>query len=50
MRHPLRDDVPIVTGAGGGMGRSPAVEPARHVARVPVDDLDRGQAGATAPC
>ncbi|MGP1614862.1 MAG: SDR family NAD(P)-dependent oxidoreductase [Pollutimonas bauzanensis] len=43
----LKDRVAIVTGAGGGLGRTHALELARHGARVVVNDLS-GSAQAVA--
>ncbi len=40
--------VAIVTGAGGGLGRSHALLLARHGARVMVNDMEGGAAGAVA--
>ena len=39
MKKRLQDKVAIVTGAGGGLGRTHALELARHGARVVVNDL-----------
>ena len=45
MTNELKDRVAIVTGAGGGLGRSHALMLARHGARVVVNDRD-GDAAA----
>jgi NAD(P)-dependent dehydrogenase (short-subunit alcohol dehydrogenase family) len=42
MKKLLEDRVAIVTGAGGGLGRTHAIELARHGARVVVNDLGEG--------
>ncbi|OWT55221.1 SDR family NAD(P)-dependent oxidoreductase [Candidimonas nitroreducens] len=42
MSKPLQSRVAIVTGAGAGLGRSHALELARHGARVVVNDLGTG--------
>ncbi len=44
----LLNKVAIVTGAGGGLGRSHALELARHGARVVVNDLDAERRGSPA--
>jgi NAD(P)-dependent dehydrogenase (short-subunit alcohol dehydrogenase family) len=44
----LQDRVAIVTGAGGGLGRTHALELARHGARVLVNELDGRPAGLSA--
>jgi NAD(P)-dependent dehydrogenase (short-subunit alcohol dehydrogenase family) len=44
----LKDKVAIVTGAGGGLGRSHALELARHGARVIINDLAGRDDGAAA--
>ncbi len=46
MKKLLQDQVAIVTGAGGGLGRSHALELARHGARVIVNDLAGRDDGA----
>ena len=48
MRTDLADRVAIVTGAGGGLGRSHALLLARHGARVVVNDSDAAAAGRVA--
>jgi NAD(P)-dependent dehydrogenase (short-subunit alcohol dehydrogenase family) len=48
MHKPLQDKVAIVTGAGGGLGRSHALELARHGARVIINDLAGRDDGAAA--
>jgi NAD(P)-dependent dehydrogenase (short-subunit alcohol dehydrogenase family) len=48
MNKRLRDRVAIVTGAGGGLGRTHALELARHGARVLVNDLNDAPAQAVA--
>ncbi|QJR13658.1 SDR family NAD(P)-dependent oxidoreductase [Usitatibacter palustris] len=48
MQKPLQDKVAIVTGAGGGLGRSHALELARHGARVIINDLAARDDGAGA--
>jgi len=45
---PLSGRIAIVTGAGGGLGRQHALYLARKGARVVVNDLDDGNAGAVA--
>ncbi|OZI79991.1 SDR family NAD(P)-dependent oxidoreductase [Bordetella genomosp. 2] len=40
MSDRLKDQVAIVTGAGGGLGRAHALELARHGAAIVVNDLD----------
>ena len=44
----LQNKVAIVTGAGGGLGRSHALELARHGARVVVNDLGAERPGSPA--
>lgn len=44
----LHNKVAIVTGAGGGLGRSHALELARHGARVVVNDLGAERTGSPA--
>ena len=44
----LQSRVAIVTGAGGGLGRSHALYLARHGAKVLVNDLDQGMADKVA--
>jgi NAD(P)-dependent dehydrogenase (short-subunit alcohol dehydrogenase family) len=44
----LQDRVAVVTGAGGGLGRSHALELARHGARVVVNDLGADAQGSAA--
>jgi NAD(P)-dependent dehydrogenase (short-subunit alcohol dehydrogenase family) len=48
MKKHLKDKVAIVTGAGGGLGRTHALELARHGARVVVNDLAGRDDGAAA--
>ena len=48
MQKLLQDKVAIVTGAGGGLGRSHALELARHGARVIINDLAGHDDGAGA--
>ena len=48
MTRLLQGRVAIVTGAGGGLGRSHALELARHGARVVVNDLPGERHGASA--
>ncbi|HEX3140039.1 MAG TPA: SDR family NAD(P)-dependent oxidoreductase [Rhizobacter sp.] len=48
MKKRLQDKVAIVTGAGGGLGRTHALELARHGARVVVNDLAGHDDGAAA--
>lgn len=48
MQKLLQDKVAIVTGAGGGLGRSHALELARHGARVIINDLAGRDEGAAA--
>src|SRR6516225_9819704 len=48
MQKALQDKVAIVTGAGGGLGRSHALELARHGARVIVNDLASGNGSSGA--
>ncbi|MEO8153817.1 MAG: SDR family NAD(P)-dependent oxidoreductase [Rhizobacter sp.] len=48
MTSRLKDRVAIVTGAGGGLGRTHALELARHGARVVVNDLKGRDEGASA--
>src|SRR5579862_5356758 len=45
---PLNNRVAIVTGAGGGLGRTHALFLARHGARVVVNDLSQDHAEAVA--
>ena len=48
MKKLLQDQVAIVTGAGGGLGRAHALELARHGARVVVNDLGGDRPGSAA--
>jgi NAD(P)-dependent dehydrogenase (short-subunit alcohol dehydrogenase family) len=48
MSRRLQGRVAIVTGAGGGLGRTHSLELARHGARVVVNDLDTGREGTSA--
>jgi NAD(P)-dependent dehydrogenase (short-subunit alcohol dehydrogenase family) len=48
MTNYLQGRVAIVTGAGGGLGRSHAIELARHGARVVVNDMAYASADAVA--
>ncbi|MBD59684.1 MAG: 3-hydroxyacyl-CoA dehydrogenase [Citromicrobium sp.] len=47
-KNTLEGRVAIITGAGGGLGRCHALELARHGAKVVVNDLGEGAAGAVA--